>query len=79
MAAAGNESTRPVLDVGVRTKPVELDFFCGVRCYVALPCRASYADASTRGRGYIIPTETLAQGSLVWRDRQTLPNRFSAV
>jgi len=36
VAATGDEAAFTVFDVGERTESIKLDFFCGVRCYVAL-------------------------------------------
>jgi hypothetical protein len=52
---------------------VDLQFFCGVRCYVALASRASYEDARNRRRDHIIPSERFGLGKSLSPDRQTLP------
>jgi hypothetical protein len=43
------------------------DFFCGVRRYVALACRASYEDARNRRRGHIIASESFGLGEVPYR------------
>jgi hypothetical protein len=62
MVFRGDETRAAILYIGECAKAVLLDLFCGVRCYVALECGASYEDTPNRLRCYIIPSEALAHG-----------------
>ena len=54
---------------------VELDFFCGVRRYVALKMLGQLGRGRNRLRCHIIPIRSSGSGEVpVWPDRKTLPN-----